>query len=393
MKIDKPIAVGFVQRLLPYYRLGFYKALSKLNTNYKFTILTRQSPDSITNIKTISKQEFEQVTESETFNWIDTKTLFFYKIYILWQRSILFSIFLKKYDIVLITNNMTHIFYWIVILCCKLRNINVVYWSHGLQGNECGFKLKLKTIYLKLADINLVYARYNKELMINVGMNANKIFVMYNSLDLSEIDKNINRHSEEKLLAVKKKYFDNDFPTLLFISRLEKSKKIEQLLQAAKLLKDRGVNVNVLIVGNGSELGYLMDTSQLLGLEESVYFEKATYLESQLSAFFAISDIFVSPGNVGLNCIHSLAYGLPVITHSDFRYQNPEVEAIVVNKTGALFKKDDIKDLADTIDNWINNQSKELSFLLAREIVQDLYSPENQASVVLSALSSLSRHR
>ena len=42
-----------------------------------------------------------------------------------------------------------------------------------------------------------------------------------------------------------------------------------------------------------------------------------------------MSDLTVSPGNIGLTAIHSLSYGTPVCSHSNFNNQMPESEAII----------------------------------------------------------------
>jgi hypothetical protein len=50
--------------------------------------------------------------------------------------------------------------------------------------------------------------------------------------------------------------------------------------------------------------------------------------------------------------MHSLAYGVPVVTHDDPEDQMPEWEAIEPGVTGSLFRKDSVESLATQIERW-----------------------------------------
>ena len=56
--------------------------------------------------------------------------------------------------------------------------------------------------------------------------------------------------------------------------------------------------------------------------------------------------MLVSPGNVGLNAVHALSYGTPVITHNNVNNQMPEHETIIENFNGCFHKENDINSIA-----------------------------------------------
>jgi len=385
------IRVAFLQRVMPLYRFGFYKALSCLDHPYHFTLFSKRGADKVNRIEIIPPKLFNELTRKEKMQWIDAEAICYHKGKILWQKGVLKSILKKEFDVVMLSNQMTHLFYWIVIFCCKLRGIKLVFWSHGLQGNETGFKLWLKKWYLGLADVNLVYANYSKKFMKHNKINKNPIQVIYNSLDTTEQNKYYAEIIKLNRAEIKKQCVKNNYNTILFVSRLMKEKRVDILLRALHLLKQRGVKLNALIVGDGPEASALKLLMTELELNDLTYFIGKVYQEAELVKYFYISDLFVSPGEVGLNCIHSLSYGVPVITHNDFKYQNPEVEAIVENETGLFFEKDNVEDLAAKIAYWLANHSKEESCEKARERVKNFYSPEIQAQYVIEGLSMLNK--
>jgi glycosyltransferase involved in cell wall biosynthesis len=106
----------------------------------------------------------------------------------------------------------------------------------------------------------------------------------------------------------------------------------------------------VLIVGTGPAENSLRELAAAGNVP--VVFYGACYDEPTLARLFAAANVTVSPGNVGLTCMHSLGYGVPVITHDDADAQMPEWEAITPGVTGDFFSRDAVNELADAIRRW-----------------------------------------
>ncbi len=389
MKREGNLKIAFIQRHLPLYRLGFYKELSNLNTSFDFTLFCPKGEDYGMNIKTISPEQFLTATKNNPrFKWVDTKLTYYYKAEILWQSGIIMPLLRKQFDVLLMINKMSHLFYWLLILICKLRGIKLVFWSHGLQGKETGFKLFLKRWFLSLPDVNLIYAHYSKEILMREGFKEDTIKIVYNSLDFTEQDECYAEVLKQDKIKLKKNLIHNNYPVVIFLGRLEKRKRIDMLLKAASILYKRNVLINVIIAGEGAEYETLKLQTSDLGLNEYVHF-LGRLEEPELVKYFYVSDLSVSPGNVGLNCIHSLNYGVPVITHNDMRYQFPEVEVLTENETGIFFRHDDVEDLADKIEYWLKTYPENNIGDKLRMIVKNKYSPQMQAQCVLDGISLL----
>jgi len=107
-------------------------------------------------------------------------------------------------------------------------------------------------------------------------------------------------------------------PRLLFLSRLHEKKGLERLLEAAKLLGDRGIAADVLIAGSG-EPAYVARLERLareLGIAERTHFLGLVTGEAK-AALYASADVFVLPTsqeNFGFVCPEALACGTPVVT-------------------------------------------------------------------------------
>jgi glycosyltransferase involved in cell wall biosynthesis len=109
-----------------------------------------------------------------------------------------------------------------------------------------------------------------------------------------------------------------DRPLVLFLSRLHEKKGLEKLIEAAAILRDRGVDVNVAIAGTGKP-GYVQSLEQLgrrLGVDDRLFFIGFVGGARKLSLYEA-ADVFVLPTsqeNWGLVLTESLGCGTPVIT-------------------------------------------------------------------------------
>ena len=204
-----------------------------------------------------------------------------------------------------------------------------------------------------MADQFFVYENMARDKMIKKGFNGEKIHVVYNSLDF-EIQLNIFNQLELRVEKPSINLFKNNLPTLFFIGRLTLKKKIDQLIQAVIGLNKKQLSYNLLIIGEGPAMGILKKLAQPLLKKGLCHFQGAVFDESKIAELIYHSDLCVSPGNVGLTAIHSLTYGVPVATHSNFSNQMPEAEVISEFENGFFFKEDDLEDMVKKIKLWFS---------------------------------------
>jgi glycosyltransferase involved in cell wall biosynthesis len=113
----------------------------------------------------------------------------------------------------------------------------------------------------------------------------------------------------------------------------------------------------------------------------------ACHNEQVLGSLFLSATVTVSPGKIGLTAMHSLAYGVPVITHDDPARQGPEWEAIIAGRTGEFFRRNDPRDLADVIRRWTLAPVPSASVRDAcYEVIETRYNPQAQAEAINRAV-------
>lgn len=306
---------------------------------------------------------------------------------LIWQKGIIKKCLRESFDHAIITADMWCVSNWIAALVCRFRGIRVSFWGHGLYGGENFLKLRVRIIFLGIADSLLLYERRAKKLLIKKGFDPNKMYVVFNSLNYS-----LHREQRESFPVLGKKLYAETFyhrlPTLVFIGRLTAAKRLDLLIDAVLQINATDVRVNLMIVGDGSARD-MLDQRALKGLSDGyIKFFGACYDERTSAMLIAGADLCVSPGNVGLTAIHALSLGTPVATHSNFENQMPEVESITDGRNGFLFREGDVQDLAGRILLWVGARNHDEDVRKScYEVIDNFYNPDYQLSVFMRCLS------
>jgi len=305
---------------------------------------------------------------------------------LVWQKGVIKTCLTHNFDTAIFLGEVQIVSNWIAMLICRIRRIQVVYWTHGIYGNESFFKKKLRVLFYKTANKLLLYEKRAKKLLIQEGLEESNLKVIYNSLDY-DIHKKLRLSND----VIKKKnltfFKDSERPYLIFVGRLTSTKRIDMLIKAVEKLNDMQLKVNLLLIGDGAEKQNLENLTIELNIHDSVHFYGACYDESYLGYFIYHASLCVSPGNVGLTAIHSLSFGTPVCTHSNLFNQMPEVEAIKEGMTGCYFEENNLDNLIEVIKNWMNKKIKRENIRKqCYKVVDDYYNPYYQSQIMISLL-------
>ncbi|WP_025740929.1 glycosyltransferase [Aquimarina pacifica] len=383
------VNVAMVCKLMPYYRLGIFQKLSSIDKHYEFSFFG----DTIKKggIEPIP-YEYASAEGKERVRWIKTKNYLYRPDKLLWQTGIIKEIFKSKFKVFVFEGAIGHYPIWLFAFLCKLRGKKVIYWTHGNRGLDKGIKKLLRIVFFRwLGDALFLYGNFQRNIMINDGYNPNKVHVIYNSLQPNKQFKILEDYESNKIAGKKHTMFkDPNAFTLIFIGRLAAAKGVLDILKVVKTLKEDLVITNCIFIGEGQEKKGMESYCKENQLDDQVYFAGALYDEESIAPYFVEADLLLSPGNVGLNCMHSLAYGVPVLTHDDFRFQNPEVEAIEDGVTGVFYKYGDFDDMVSKLKHWIaKGISKETNRINCQHVIKEIYNPTHQAACMLTGFNKV----
>jgi glycosyltransferase involved in cell wall biosynthesis len=311
----------------------------------------------------------------------------------LWQYDAVRLALSNDFDALILLGDPNFISTWFAAGIARVRGLPCFYWTHGWLRDEHGLRRLVKGVFYKLATGLLLYSERGRDLGIASGYPADRMWVIYNSLDADrsrEVVKAIEAgtSSSPKPQSL---FEDSSRPILICTGRLTAKVKLDLLFEAAALLQSQRLPLNILLVGDGPERNRLEHKAKELCL--NVHFFGPCYDEETVGSLIYHADLTVAPGKLGLTGMHTLMYGTPAITHGDFDNQMPEVEALVEGVTGAFFLRDDAVSLAQVIRNWLEtNTDRDKVRRASMEEIDMKWTPEKQARFIEQAILLKHQH-
>jgi glycosyltransferase involved in cell wall biosynthesis len=223
----------------------------------------------------------------------------------------------------------------------------------------------------QFADCVLVNATAVKDWLMGEGYDASKIVVIRNGVDMSGFA----RSAEPDRIRLELGLAPST-PLVAVVSRLTPLKGLENLLEAAAMLKPRYPDARFLVVGETSpmEVPYLGQLKQLadrLGVGDRVIF---TGRRSDVPALLSAVNVSVMPSlNEALSnvLLESMGAGAPTVATR----VGGTPEALVHEQTGLLVAPGDSRAIADSVSRLLDNPA--LASRLgqaARTLIKDRFS-------------------
>lgn len=271
----------------------------------------------------------EVVTTNKKY---DSKNLNIHKMN---HWKIVWHVFKKKnLEIIICRFGLKNISLFPLILLAKLKGIKFIWWNHGidLQDKNNLVKNLFYNFIHRLADAILLYS--SNEIQF-VKTRNEKIFVANNTLNFDNFPEI--RESKESL---RKKYNIREEKVVLFVGRIQKRKRLMDLLN----IFDNNMNsIALIIVGSGITKSQL----EIVNRNRHIYYLGPIYDVKKVNEIFKMSDIFSIPGHIGLGLNHAFYWGLPVITE-DVSHA-PEIVYLKHGENGFIGPKGDVDRLKEKI--------------------------------------------
>jgi len=194
-------------------------------------------------------------------------------------------------------------------------------------------------------DLILAVSNYTKNKIIETyNVEEPKIKVIYNGVENFGYN-----FSDYDLNSVKLKYNIKNKPVILFVGRIDDSRKgLDILIKAFKIVL-KNVDAQLVIVGSGKKeklmdlAGPIVDSIVFFGYVDEVTLKKC----------YAMCDIYVCPSRLegfGLTILEAFAAGKPVVATNV-----GAIPELIQAGNGTLVEKDDIPDMASAILYYLKN--------------------------------------
>lgn len=382
-------SLALIPDRLAMYRYAIFKRLSDCRSNgFELTIYADTDED-IPGLKLVDSKYCDKDYSNGGISWVRIKNIAIRNI-CFWQTGLFRLAFFGEHGVHVYWGEAQRLSTWLSAIFSRIRGKRVVFWGHGLYGNEGRFKAWVRCNFYRIANAHLVYSDYGKDLLLGRGFEADRIHVIKNSLDFRKQNEFFLNESIKATLT-KSELFSEKDRVLLFVGRLEPQKRLHLLLEALVILnEEHQERYKLMIIGTGSQHDALLKLADEANISEDVLFYGACYDDKILAPLIMMADICLSPGEVGLTALHSLIYGTPVITHGNFSEQMPEFEAIFPGISGEFYNYGNIGDLCTKIEAIIELiDAGVINPTTCREAILKCYNTEYQEGVFVQMLNTL----
>lgn len=238
--------------------------------------------------------------------------------YLRWNPSVWARLEKTKPDLVLVGGYSDPTMLLAVVWCILKRRHYGFIWESHLLNPRPWWLVALKWVPLRLligrTTVNLPTGTAARECLIYYGADPSAMFYFPNTCDVDEMGRRVTVLRQRRPELVKRLGLE-DRVTVLFMGRLVRAKNPETLIRAWMLVERRGVNAQLVLVGDGPLRRALEHYVVSNGLRRVIF---AGFVEpTRTTEFYAAADVFVLPSTYetwGAVVTEAMAAGLPVIT-------------------------------------------------------------------------------
>lgn len=358
--------IGLQQRVFPAYRAPFFDLLAAACTEGLSLFAGKPRPD----------EAIHTTTDLQTAQYYPANNRHFLRgpLYLCWQPNIL--AWLEEWDpkALIVEANPRYPSTRAAVGWMHARGRPVIGWGLGAPPLKSPLNIlrrwnRLK--FLRSLDAVIAYSAQGAGEYRDLGLPHERVYVAPNAAAPRPVDAPPERLPEFA-----------EHPTLLFVGRLQRRKRVDNLLRACAALPAE-ITPRLLIVGEGPA------RAEVEALAKDV-FPQAEFPGgvhgNDLVEYYARADLFVLPGTGGLAIQEAMSHSLPVIVAEGDGTQND----LVRGENGWLVPSDDLTALTDTIATALSDpvqlrQMGKESFRITLEEVNI----ETMVSVFLHVLHTL----
>lgn len=303
-----------------------------------------------------------------------------------WDKNVVTQAVDKRTGTVILGPATTSLSTWCILIARRLLRRPTYLWGQCGRPGDRSIKRLLQEAMNILATGLLVYGESEARAAQELGRPIRKIHVVYNATESNEDA--LTRSTEDlviqRLRQSVARAVDDDDIRLLYIGRLVPFKRIDSLLDAARLLSQRHRRVSVDVVGGGDDIDRLSTKYP----DANFTFHGWIYSGEQRDELLNRASAVVSPWHIGLLAIDALRAGVPVL-FPDNPMNASEVESLTPGVNSLSFTAGDPESLAKTVDDWIRMSQTidPTQFLDVRSKSLGIWTPEHVATRIAEVIS------
>lgn len=301
--------VVIVQRRLTHYRVSLFEGLRETLLSKKINLRLLHG---------VGTDREQAKGDTGSISWAEPlPTTYVFQDRVCWQP---FREVTRGSDLVIITQEN-----WMIANHLALivpRQGKLAFWGHGgnFQRHKRNWRDRYKDLSSRQVDWWFVYTSLSQERVEKAGFPIEKITCLNNAIDTSGMALDLAKAREAQRPEVLANFNLPEGNFGIFIGSLYREKRVDFLIDAAKLIKKAVPDFQLLIVGNGPDELSLKRTAEALNWVHFLGGRRG----SEKAQLLRLAKVVLNPGLVGLGIFDALCAGIPLLT-TDCRLHSPEI--------------------------------------------------------------------
>lgn len=237
-------------------------------------------------------------------------------------------------DLVIVEQASKHVLNYVLGVTRVFGLNRLAYWGHGRNWQQDGaaWLEPFKRALVSRADWWFAYTNRVAQYVVDNDFPADRVTVVQNSVDVASFEKAVEAFDASQQLVLRHRLgIPPEAPVGLFCGSMHVSKKLDFLIEAAIQIRARVPDFHLVLVGAGPTDSI---ACQAATTHDWIHYTGSLF-DADKAAHFAIADIFLCPGLVGLAVLEAFAAGLPLFT-TNIPVHSPEIEYLTDSVTGAI---------------------------------------------------------
>ena len=272
------------------------------------------------------------------------------------QTGLLRHVRRGRFDVIVCEGNFGILSNLPVLLYGRVAGIPVLMWTAGWErGRINGLAALLRRAYIRLAARlprgYICYGTGARDFLGKFGVPHSRCVIVQNTIDVEGI---VHRSAEDAARGEQERRMRGltHKKVILAVGELRPEKDIAVLVEAFRRVRSARDDVALVVIGDGPERRRL----EAMALENRI--PDVSFLGSvfaDVGRYFAMSDIFVLPGDGGLAINEAMAHRLPVICSTA---DGTEMDLVIDGRTGHFFPRGDAGGLSARLATLLSSPER-----------------------------------
>lgn len=285
----------------------------------------------------------------------------------------------RNADLVIAVQEVKYVLSWWLQLKSRFTGLKFAFWGHGKNfqsRNSLTPAVVFKRILACKVDWWFAYNNLSARVVASYGFPAERITSVGNAVDTTGMKRRLLELSSAEIDEARALHGIHSENVAVYTGGLYPDKRIDFLLKAARSVRAKVPDFELVVIGDGSESFKVKEAADA---EKWIHF-LGSKNDNDKVPYWAMSKLLLMPGLVGLVVVDSFALGVPIVT-TDYPYHSPEIDYLKDGNNGCIVPcGDDSGIYAEAVIHLLQNPNRIESLKQGAIRSAELHTIENMAA-------------